>query len=74
MKLTSQAKKWGQLLLGFVLLGFCIPFAKELRNASTPLQQIHQEIEAQGLEADALFYSESPKAVESGFILQQKTR
>ncbi|MEO0338003.1 MAG: hypothetical protein AAF242_02200, partial [Bacteroidota bacterium] len=59
-------KKVGQLIVGFIAIGFFIVGVNQLRRVAAPLDKIATEIDRQGLESDALFYSESPKAVEAG--------
>lgn len=65
-------KNWIKLLSGFMVIGLFIFFVKILRTESPPLQKIAKEIDRQGLESDALFYSESPKAVEAAYQLQRR--
>lgn len=65
-------KKW--LRLGMYCAGIFlfILSVKKLKSVVPPLQEISDEIEEQNLESDALFYSESPKAVEAAFRLQRQ--
>lgn len=65
-------KKWIKLFSGFLLIASFIFFVKNLRMNAVPLQKIAKEIDRQGLESDALFYSESPKAVEAAYQLQRR--
>jgi hypothetical protein len=65
-------QNWIKLLAGILLIIGFIGAVKGLRMNSVPLQKIAKEIDRQGLESDALFYSESPKAVEVAYLLQQQ--
>lgn len=65
-------KKWLQLCVACLTLFLFTLAVKKLQTILPPLQKIATEIEAKGLESDALFYSESPKAVEAAFRLQQQ--
>lgn len=65
-------KKWLQLCGAFLLVFLFILSVKELKSVLPSMQKISDEIEAQGLESDALFYSESPKAVDAAFRLQRQ--
>lgn len=65
-------KNWMKLLAGILLIIGFINAVKSLRMNAVPLQKIAKEIDRQGLESDALFYSESPKAVEAAYLLQQR--
>ena len=69
-----MTKKVGQLLFGILAIGFFIVGVNQLRQVAAPLDKIANEIDRQGLESDALFYSESPKAVEAGYMMQQRMR
>lgn len=65
-------KKWLQLLGACLAVFLFILSVKVLKSYSPTMQKISNEVEAQGLEADALFYSESPKAVDAAFRLQRQ--
>ncbi len=67
-----MVKKVTQLLLGIAAIFVFIFLVGRIRAATPPLQKIANEIDRQGLESDALFYSESPKAVEAGYMMQKK--
>lgn len=70
----KRTTKYFQLLAGIFSIIVFITVMNGLEKNSASLQKIKQEIEQQGIEADALFYTESPKAMEAAFILQQKTK
>lgn len=65
-------KNWLKLLGGLLLIVVFMMGIKVLRTKAAPLQKIAKEIDRQGLESDALFYSESPKAVEAAYQLQRR--
>jgi hypothetical protein len=65
-------KKWLQLCGACLAVFLFILSVKKLKSYSPSMQKISHEIEVQGLEADALFYSESPKAVDAAFRLQRQ--
>lgn len=65
-------KKWLQLGLYCLGIFLFILSVKKLKEVAPPLQKLSQEIEEQNLESDALFYSESPKAVDAAFRLQRQ--
>ncbi|HKK76859.1 MAG TPA: hypothetical protein VJ953_17415 [Saprospiraceae bacterium] len=65
-------KKWLQLFGACLVVFLFILSVKKLKTVLPPMQKISEEIEAQGLESDALFYSESPKAVDAAFRLQRQ--
>lgn len=65
-------QNWIKLIGGLVVIAGFIFLIKNLRQEVEPLQKIAKEIDRQGLESDALFYSESPTAVEAAYQLQQR--
>lgn len=65
-------KKWLQLGLYCLGIFLFILSVKKLKEVAPPLQKLSKEIEEQNLESDALFYSESPKAVDAAFRLQRQ--
>lgn len=67
-----MTKKWLQLLGACLSIAVFVLAVKELKAVLPSLQQLSREIETQNLESDALFYSESPKAVDAAFRLQRQ--
>jgi hypothetical protein len=65
-------KKWLQLMGACLAIFLFTLSVKALKSFSPSMQKISREVESQGLEADALFYSESPKAVDAAFRLQRQ--
>lgn len=67
-------QNWIKLISGLLAIMVFIIFVRLLRTEAVPLQKIAKEIDRQGLESDALFYSESPKAVEAAYQLQRRVQ
>lgn len=74
MSNSKKAKEWLQLLLGFGAIFFFIAVAAPFLSNLPLAREAVENIEEKQIDPRALFYTESPEAVEAGRILNERMK